>query len=224
MAFTVPFDCRPLFIGNKSITHKQFVANGLYNSYDYTDNVSVRTLRTSEVIRSNGTYLMGDRRFNFSTSLVTVAPQIRDVFVYDGDSYTVISVNKGELHDQIKTVARNVKLAYHLTDLVNIIRRLKLEETDEAGRSLFRTEIVALNVVCKVQLMDMVNGSSFGVDQLQKTYEIPIQDYPNGDELDIDCCVQLQDGRELEVTDIRDVDQLALLPVLVCEDNGARWQ
>lgn len=219
MALTVPFDLRQMFLGNKSITHKEFVSDGFYNTYEYTNNVSVRTLKLQEVIRSNGVYLRGDRRFNFSRSLVSSTPKLRDVFVYEGVNYTVVSVNTGELHDQYKTIARNFRLAYGLTDFITIKRRKKLAATDDAGRALFEEQILGVNIPARVQVQDFVRTETHGVDQLNKSYVIPVEEYPAG--IDLDCLVVLQDGTELEITGINDVDSLAVLPTIEAEDNGS---
>ncbi len=220
MALSLPMDARPFFLGNKSVTHRIYISQGVYVNYDYTG-VSVREVKLQEVVRSNGIYLRGDRRFGFSRSTVEEDPKLLDIIVYDQKNYTVVDGSTGTLHDHVKVTARDFRLAYGLTDEVTIVRRKKLGYTDTAGRAIFERQVIAANVVARVQIVDREFSRTHDINDLDKMYSVFLESYPA--ELDSDCIVELPDGRILEIESITDLDALAVLPTLTCRDNKARW-
>ena len=222
-----PMNVRPIVPGLKATVEVRSArANGASVGYS-CEEVTVHPLSRSEVERSDGVYLYGDRRFVFSRSGNTdlgLALKQRDSIIYNGEAYTVLTLSEGSIFDQVKAIARNLKIAYDLQDLVSIYRIVESAGTlDDAGRMTINPGIqpLALNTPCRIQPLDREIVDTFGGDRLEKIYNVYLESIPH--DLKLSDQPRHSDGRIFEIKSVGNLETLDRLPMLTVVDNGARW-
>lgn len=221
MALNFPLDVRPFFPNPQTITYRTRIG-GTLKSYTI-DGVSVRPMRIDEVRKSNGAYVRLDRRFAFSTSELEdegVTVNFKDTIIHRNKEYTIIpEMSQGEFHAHVKVVGRNLNLVYGLRDTISIWRD-PIRGTDTQGRNLHNYQVFLANLQAKLQPMNRARKEEFGIPQLDRAYEVPVNTY---EELFVTDQVRTTDGRILEIQEHQSLDTLDELPLLICADNGARW-
>jgi len=181
--------------------------------------VAIYMVSSREIMRSNGVYLNNDQRFSLKASALTNPGNVRDIITWNGKDYRIIDTDNHLVYDQLAGTMRNLKLAYDLTDVIDLWRNVNTGDT--AGRTVGLPTLLAANLICKGQPMDQGEIQQFGVTQLEKRYNYIVEteyDLLQSDQL------RTQDGRILEVDRQLDKQCLDLLSRIECVDRGARWQ
>lgn len=221
MALSFPLDLRPFFPNPQTVVYRTRIT-GTLRSFTI-DGVSVRPMRMDEVRKSNGAYVRLDRRFAFSTSELEaegVTVNFKDSIIHRNIEYTIIpEMSQGEMHAHVKVIGRALKLVYGLRDTISIWRD-SIQGTDTQGRNLHNYQPFLEDIQAKLQPMSRSRKEDFGIPQIDRAYEVPVNTY---EELFITDQVRTEDGRILEIQEHQNLDTLDELPLLICADNGARW-
>lgn len=134
------------------------------NSVEVVTNAGVSPLSQSEISASNGVYVSGDLKFEFSTSAPAFTLKPRDTIAWGGDTYTVMTAAREPWLEFVQVVARNPILAADLRQTATVYR--PVPTTDDYGMrvanlaSVYTSQPCRLQPVSRTQEFDVIAGEA----------------------------------------------------------------